>query len=36
LVTILLAWRFLGEAMKPVQWLGALTVFAGIATLGLV
>ncbi|MDB5664503.1 DMT family transporter [Cypionkella sp.] len=36
LVTILLAWRFLGEALKPLQWLGALVVFAGIAVLGLV
>lgn len=31
LVTILLAWRFLGEPMRPAQWLGVLIVFAGIA-----
>lgn len=33
IVTILLAWRFLAEAMKPVQWLGVAVVFIGIATL---
>ncbi len=33
IVTILLAWRFLSEAMKPVQWLGVAVVFLGIATL---
>lgn len=32
LVTILLAWRVLGETMRPVQWLGVLIVFAGIAS----
>ncbi len=36
IVTILLAWRFLGEGLKPVQWAGAVVVFAGIAVLGLV
>ncbi len=36
IVTILLAWRFLGEAMRPLQWFGAVVVFAGIAVLGLV
>lgn len=36
LVTILLAWRFLGEVLKPLQWAGAVVVFAGIAVLGLV
>lgn len=36
LVTILLAWRFLGEALKPLQWAGAVVVFVGIAVLGLV
>lgn len=36
IVTILLAWRFLGEALKPLQWAGAVVVFAGIAILGLV
>lgn len=35
-VTILLAWRFLGETVKPVQWGGVVLVFAGIAGLGLV
>lgn len=34
IVTILLAWRFLGEAMKPLQWLGVSVVFGGIALLG--
>ncbi len=33
LVTILLAWRFLGEAMRPVQWLGVLIVFGSIAAI---
>ena len=33
IVTILLAWRFLSEAMKPVQWIGVAVVFLGIATL---
>ena len=36
LVTILLAWRFLAEPMTRLQWIGAVVVFAGIATLGLV
>jgi drug/metabolite transporter (DMT)-like permease len=31
--TILLAWRFLGEAMRPIQWVGMAVVFAGIAVL---
>jgi drug/metabolite transporter (DMT)-like permease len=33
LVTILLAWRFLHEPMRPAQWLGVLIVFASIATI---
>ena len=33
IVTILLAWRFLGEALRPVQAAGVALVFAGIATL---
>jgi drug/metabolite transporter (DMT)-like permease len=33
LVTILLAWRFLGEPMRALQWAGVLVVFAGIAWL---
>ncbi len=33
MVTILLAWRFLHEAMRPMQWLGVLVVFAGIGLL---
>lgn len=33
--TILLAARFLNEHLRPVQWAGVVTVFAGIATLGL-
>lgn len=36
IVTILLAWRFLGEGLKPLQWVGAVVVFAGIVVLGLV
>lgn len=36
IVTILLAWRFLDEALKPLQWCGAVVVFTGIAVLGLV
>ena len=35
IVTILLAWRFLNEPMRPVQWGGVAMVFAGIAALGL-
>jgi drug/metabolite transporter (DMT)-like permease len=34
LVTILLAWRLLAEAMTPPQWLGVATVFGGIFLLG--
>lgn len=33
LITILLAWRFLGEAMRTLQWGGLAVVFAGIAWL---
>ncbi len=32
-LTILLAWRVLKEAVQPLQWLGITTVFAGIAVL---
>lgn len=32
-LTILLAWKILNEAVRPVQWLGIVTVFAGIAVL---
>lgn len=32
-VTILLAWQFLGEKVRPAQWLGIALVFAGIAQL---
>lgn len=32
-LTILLAWRILKEAVLPLQWLGIATVFAGIAAL---
>ena len=35
IVTILLAWRFLHEPMRPFQWGGVALVFAGIAALGL-
>lgn len=31
--TIILAWRFLREAVLPLQWLGIAVVFAGIAGL---
>lgn len=34
-LTILLAWRLLAEAVRPVQWAGIATVFAGIAVLSL-
>lgn len=33
LVTVLLAWRFLAEPVRPIQWLGIITVFAGVAVL---
>jgi drug/metabolite transporter (DMT)-like permease len=33
LVTVLLAWRFLAEPVRPVQWAGIATVFAGVAVL---
>ena len=32
-VTILLAWRILGERVRPVQWLGIVLVFSGIGWL---
>lgn len=35
IVTILLAWQFLKEPMKAVQWAGVVLVFAGIAALGM-
>ncbi len=31
--TILLAWAFLGEKMRALQWVGVLVVFSGIAVL---
>lgn len=34
-LTILLAWRVLGERVAPVQWAGIAAVFAGIAVLSL-
>lgn len=34
-LTILLAWRLLAEAVRPAQWAGIATVFAGIAVLSL-
>jgi drug/metabolite transporter (DMT)-like permease len=33
LVTVLLAWRFLREPVRPVQWVGIAVVFAGVAVL---
>jgi drug/metabolite transporter (DMT)-like permease len=35
LVTILLAWRFLGERLSLLQVFGGASIFAGIAVLGL-
>lgn len=32
-LTILLAWRVLKETVQPLQWLGIVTVFTGIAAL---
>ena len=34
-LTILLAWKILKEAVLPAQWLGIITVFTGIAALSL-
>ncbi|MBL9049327.1 MAG: DMT family transporter [Tabrizicola sp.] len=33
LVTVLLAWRFLAEPVRPAQWVGIAVVFAGVAVL---
>lgn len=33
IITILLAWRFLREAMRPIQWAGVVCVFAGVGWL---
>jgi drug/metabolite transporter (DMT)-like permease len=33
LVTVLLAWRFLAEPVRPLQWAGIAVVFAGVAVL---
>ncbi len=33
LVTVLLAWRFLAEPVRPLQWGGIAVVFAGVAVL---
>jgi drug/metabolite transporter (DMT)-like permease len=35
IVTIILAWRLLGEAMVPLQWIGIVVTFGGIALLTL-
>ncbi len=35
IVTVLMAWRFLGETMRLVQWIGILAAFGGIAILTL-
>jgi drug/metabolite transporter (DMT)-like permease len=35
LITILLAMVFLGEKVRPVQWLGVLAVFGGVVVLGM-
>ena len=35
LVTVLLAWRFLNEKLRGLQWVGVAAVFGGIATLSL-
>lgn len=34
MVTILLAWIFLRERMTPLQWVGVIITFAGVAYLG--
>jgi len=34
-VTVLVAWRFLGETVSRVQWAGIGVVFAGVAVLSL-
>ena len=36
IVTVLLAWKFLNEAMRPIQWIGIIGAFAGLALLSLV
>jgi drug/metabolite transporter (DMT)-like permease len=36
IVTVLLAWRFLKETMRPVQWIGIMAAFSGLALLSLV
>jgi len=36
IVTVLLAWRFLKEAMQPIQWIGIMAAFSGLALLSLV
>jgi len=36
IVTVLLAWRFLKEAMRPLQWIGIVIAFGGLALLSLV
>ncbi|MCB2134916.1 MAG: DMT family transporter [Rhodobacteraceae bacterium] len=35
MVTILLAWAFLREPMRPMQWAGAIIVFSGIGYLAI-
>ncbi|MGL6211071.1 MAG: EamA family transporter [Paracoccaceae bacterium] len=34
-LTILLAWRVLGETVAPIQWAGIAAIFAGVAVLSL-
>lgn len=36
LTTILLAWQLLGEKLRPLQWVGVVIVFAGIARLAVI
>jgi len=36
IVTVLLAWKFLKEAMRPIQWIGIMASFGGLALLSLV
>jgi drug/metabolite transporter (DMT)-like permease len=35
-VTVLLAWKFLKEVMRPIQWIGIMASFGGLALLTLV
>ncbi len=32
-MTVLLAWRFLGERLKPIQYLGVALALGGVAAI---